>query len=128
MLEGSSDLYPLSFHFRIRAFGTDASRVGSLQRVIRKDADTSDMATLTVPWISLVILVVTNWFLCTDDVNHDTSVTLDLCWSLSNNLSSTPACVINLHHLYQFPHFLVAVDLDNPFVESMALRATISMR
>ena len=53
--------------------------VGSPQRCAWKDADTSDMADLTVLWRSICFLVVLNWFLCTEVVNDDTRIFLYLC-------------------------------------------------
>ena len=82
-----------------------------LQRCVRKDADTSDMADLTVPWRSICFLVVPNCFFCTDAANNDTRVVLCSCGIPPKNFSVMPECVRNVHHLYQFPDYLVEVAL-----------------
>ena len=56
-----------------------------------------------MPWRSVAIFVLKNWFLCTDATNDDAIVVLATCWSLSNNIYSTPACVRNVQNLSQFP-------------------------
>ena len=84
------------------------------------------MEALTVLWRILDFFFVPNWFLCADSTNDDTSVVLALCWSPSRNFSSTSPCVNNVHHLYQFPDFLVAVALDISLVMSTMLLYTIS--
>ena len=60
----------------------------------------------------LAFFFVKKCFPYTDAANDDTSVVLDLCWSLSKNLSSTPACVRNVHHIDHLTDSLVVVDLD----------------
>ena len=61
------------------------SRVGLLLRPVRKDADTPNMANLTVMWRSVAFFVVPNWFLPTDAENYDTIIVLDPCWIPSGN-------------------------------------------
>ena len=79
------------------------SRIGSLQRSIQKDADTSDMVYLTVLWRSVDFFVLKNWFLCTNAANDNTSVVVASFWILSKIVSLTPACVSNVHHVSLFP-------------------------
>ena len=57
LVVGSSVLWPLSCRCRIKDFWPEDSRVGSFRRCVRKDADTSDMADLTVPWRIICFLV-----------------------------------------------------------------------
>lgn len=79
-------------------------------------------------WKSVTLFVVPKWFLPTDAANYDTIVVLDLCWIESRNLSSTPACVGNVHHLYYFPECLIIVALEIPSIALMMMIAKIYRR
>ena len=88
--------------------------VRALRRCIQKDTDTSDMADLTVPWRSICFLVVPNWFCHNEAANDDTRIVLFPCGIPYSNLSVIPECLRNMHHLYQLPDCLVALDLEMP--------------
>ena len=90
------------------------SRVRSIQRCIRKDAYKSVTADSNVPWRSLDIFIVPNWFLYTDAVNEDIRIVLSPYGIPSINLFLMPACVRNLHHHSQWLELLVEVALDIP--------------
>ena len=104
------------------------TRAGSLQRYVQKDADTSDMAALTVPWRSEDFIVVPNWFIRTDAANDKENIFLAPHWSPSSIFSSTPICVRNVNYLSQFPDRLSAVSLVINLVVLMMLIETISRR
>ena len=59
-------MYSHSCLYSMRDFWTDMSMAGYLQKSILKDADKSDTAALAVMWRILVLLLVPNWFHCTD--------------------------------------------------------------
>ena len=71
--------------FRLRDLYPDAYRVGSPQRCVQKDIDTSDTSDLTVLWRSFGLHVAPNWFLCTDSVNDDTRIVFFPCGIPSRN-------------------------------------------
>ena len=50
----------------MRDFWPDFSRDRPIQRAIPKDADTPNMADLSVPWRSFIFFVIKNWFCRTD--------------------------------------------------------------
>ena len=76
----------------------------------------------------MVLRVVPNWFLHTDAVNDDTSIVFSPCGIPSSNFSVIYVCVINVHHISQFPYCLVAVALAIILVVSRMLLVTISSR
>ena len=125
---GSTYFWSRSCRCMIREFCTDASRVGSPRRFVRKDAYTSDTTSLTVTWRSLELFVVPNLFFCTYVVNDDTIIVLYHCGIPSRDLSLMPVCERNLHHLSQLPDCLVVVTLGIPLVVSRMSLVTISRR
>ena len=92
--------------------------VGSLRICVWKDADTSDMAVLTVTRKSFCLFFVPNLFLGNDAANDGTIIVLCYCGIPPNNFSVIPECVINVHHLSQLPDFLDAVALTIMLVVS----------
>ena len=102
--------------------------IGLLQRCTRKGVDTSNMEDLTVPWRTIIFLVVPNWFLCTEAANDDTRIVLCSCEIPPRNLYAIPECLRNMLHLYQFPDCLVTVDLAMPLEASRLPLAMISRR
>ena len=86
------------------------------------------MVALTVPWKSMALFFVPNWFPHNNAENSDTRVVLDPCWIMLRNFSSIPAHMSNMHHLSWFTYWLVAVDLEIPLVMSMIMLATIYRR
>ena len=106
----------------------EGSRVESLRRCVRKDADTSDMADLIVLWRSICFHVFTNWFLRTEAANYDTRVSSALVGPPPRNLFAIPVCLRNVPNLYQFPDCLFAVVLAMPLKESRLPLAIISRR
>ena len=70
--------YPYIIQFKVRIL------------VFSQDADTSNVADLTVPWKIICFLVVPNWFLCTEVVNDDTRIFLCYCGVSPRNLSAVP--------------------------------------
>ena len=123
---GSIVLYPLSCRCKSKDVWPEYSRVRSLQRCIHKDAYTSIMADLTVPWRSICFLVVPNCLRCTETANDDTRIGIYYCGIPPSNLSAIPECLRNVHHLYQFPDCLVAVALSMPLEASRLPLAMIS--
>ena len=108
---GYTYFYPCSFRCRLMDLCLDASRVGSPQRCVRKDVDTSDNAAMTVPWRILGLCVAPKWFICTDAMNDEKIILFSLYGIPSSNLFVMPVCVSNVHHLSQLPLCLVAVVL-----------------
>ena len=104
------------------------SRAGSLRKCVQKDADTSDMADLTVPWRSTCFPVFPNWFCCTEAANDDTRIFFCDCGIPSRNFSVIPECLRNVPHLSQLPYCLVAVALAMPLEASRLSLAMISKR
>ena len=96
----------------------------SVQRCVRKDADTFNMSDLTVPWRSICFLVFPEWFRCTGAANDDTRIVFCACGIPSRNLSVIPECWRNVPHLSQLPECLVAVALTMPLE---ALRLPLAM-
>ena len=86
------------------------------------------MADLTVPWRSVCFLVVPNWFCRTEAENYDISISAALVGSPPINVSVIPECLSNIHHLYHFSEFLVAVALVMPLESSRLPLARISSR
>ena len=82
---------------------------------------------MTVPWRSLDLFVVPNWFLCTDTANDDT-IFFPPYGIPSRDLFSVPVCVRNVHHMYQFPDYLVVVAMVIPSVMLRMPLVTISRR
>ena len=56
-------------------------------------------------------LVVPNWFCSTEEANDDTRIVLCSFGNPPSNSPVIPECLRNVHHLYQLPDCLVAVDL-----------------
>ena len=112
----------------LRGLCPDASRVGSPQRRIWKDVDTSDTTALAFLWRSLGLRVAKNWFLHTDAENDDTMIVFSPCGIPSSIFFMMPVCVSNAHHLSQFPDCLIAVALAIPSVVSRMLLVTIYRR
>ena len=121
---GSRFLYPLCCLCKINDVWLEEFKVGSLQRCVQKDVDTSDISDLTVPWMSFFFLVMPNWFCCTEAANYETRIVLCSCGIPSRNLSVIPECLRNENHLYQFPDRLVLVALVMLFE---ALRLPLAM-
>ena len=74
----------------------------------------------------MCFLVVPNWFCRTEAANDDTSIVLYSCGIPPRNYSVVPECLSNVHHLYQLPYWLVAVDLSMPLEASILPLAMIS--
>ena len=72
--------------------------------------------------------VAPNCFLRTGSDNYDTSIVFSPCGIPSSNLFVMLVCVKNVHHLSQFPDFLVAVDLAITSVVYSMLLVTIPRR
>ena len=87
------------------------SKIGSPRRCVYKDTDTSNTATLGVPWRSLYFLVAPKWFLCTDAANENKGIVFYPCGIPYRNLFLMLVYVINVHHLYHFTDRLEAVSL-----------------
>ena len=66
------------------------SRFGLLRRCVRKDADTSNMADLTVPWRSICFPIFPNWFPRTEAANDDTRIVFCACGIPYRNFSVIP--------------------------------------
>ena len=86
------------------------------------------MAALAVIWRILDFFVVPNLFICTDAANDNTKIVLFSCGIPYRNLFFMPMCVRNVHHLYQLPDCLVAVDLVIPLVMLRMSLVEISRR
>ena len=109
----------------IRDLFPDSSIVGSPQRCVQKDVDTSDMEALTVLWWSLCLRVAPNWFLCTDAATDDTSIVFSPYGIPSRNFSVMYVFVRNVHHLSQLPYCFVTVALEILSVVLRMLLVTI---
>ena len=104
------------------------SRARLNQRDVLKDADTSNMADLTVPWRIFTAFVVPNWFLCIDAAKDYTRRLLYDCGIPPRKFYSTPMWLMNVHHWYQFLDFLNTVDLYIPSVVPRVILEKISIR
>ena len=69
-----------------------------------------------------------NWFRRTEAENDDIRIVFCACGIPPRNLSAIPECLRNVHHLYQFPDYLVAVALAMPLEASRLTLAMISSR
>ena len=92
------------------------------------DADTSDMADLTVPWRSVCFFFVPKLFLLTYAVNYDTIIVLCYCGIPPKTLSVMPVCVRNVHHISRLPDYLDTVALSMPLVASILTLVMITRR
>ena len=86
------------------------------------------MASLIVLWRILYFFVVPKLFLCADAVNDETNIVFSPCGVLSMNLFLMIVCVSNVHHLFQFPEFFVAVALAILLVVSRMLLVKVSRK
>ena len=83
---------------------------------------------MTVPWRTLDLSVVTDFFLCTDAANYDTMIVLSPCGITSRNVLLTPVFVRGVNHTSQFPYCVVAVYLVIYLVMSRILLMKITWR